>query len=116
MTTTVCKGQQHRLQQNSAYRGLTDAQFPNITLHSLYRKPLKIIVSATVIAAAGSESFPWHFTPPEAGSKACVANTAGEPCLKLVIAVGNLINPPMPLFALTHQTFISYHCKSHSNE
>lgn len=76
----------------------------------------KIIVSATVIAAAGSKSFPCHFTPSETGRKAHVANIARESCVKLVVAVGNLINAPMPLFALTCQTFSWYHYKSHRNE
>ena len=115
MIRTVCKGQRHKLQWNTAYRGLTDAQLPNITSPSLYRKPLKIIVSATVTAAAGSEPSPCHFTSSEAGSKARVANIPRESSLKLVV-VGNLMNAPMPLFALICQTFSWYHCNSRRNE
>lgn len=94
----------------------TDAQCPSISLHSLYRKPLKIIVSATAVAAPGREPFPCHFTSSDADSWVCVANTARESCIKLVIVVGNLMNVPLPAFALICQMISWYHCKSHHIE
>lgn len=115
MIKAMCKGQQHELQWSSVYRGLTDAQFPSISLYSLSKKPLKIRVSATV-AVPGTEPFPCHFTSSEAGSWVCVANIARESCLKLVIVVGNLMNVPMPVFALICQMISWYHCKSHHIE
>lgn len=112
----MCKGQQHELQWNTALQRNNSCSVTQYYFAFTLQETPEDYPLCHSYYCSWKWAFPSHFALPGADSKARVANTAGEYCLTLVITSGNLINAPVPFFALTCQTISQYHCISHCNE